>query len=595
MVASEPRKMTVVAPSAQGTLVETPLSHLLVYALDHRLEGTLVIEEPGQRRHAVYFSAGAPTIVHSADPVIRLGDLLVRQGALAASAVEPAVVRARAARKLLGASLIESGAITEEALMSALVEQMAQTLLYLHARPGESAFGYYDGINYLERLEPIAIKANPFPLIWRLFRDAADERRVVEVVNRLGEGSLRLHVAAPIAKFGFEPRVQAVVDVLRAKPQPWVELNGRSLVSESTLRRLLYMLCMLRHLDLPGTAPPVGAHTTPPPGSLPLQPAASRSSSPAPGRTSTTTPAHAVPAHAAPPPKAAQPPATAPTSPSPGARPRLMSSPEADALRAEIKRRAEDTSASYYEILGVPQDATPATIQAAFFQLAKTLHPDRLSPELADVRDLASRVFARLSEAHQVLGDPRRRQEYDSRMQNAENGEDQEQVQRVLRAATAYQKALVLLKRQSLEAAEQEAKLAAETDPEQADYIGLLAWIQSMKPNADLPLLVVKLDKAVDMEENNLRVRWYRGQLLKRLGKEGRAQHDFRFILERDPKHVDAQREVRLFEMRRASGKGKSDPPGRSSSRPPLGKGSSVKPNKTSKPPGVLGRLFKKQ
>jgi hypothetical protein len=73
MVASEPRKMTVVAPSAQGTLVETPLSHLLVYALDHRLEGTLVIEEPGQRRHAVYFSAGAPTIVHSADPVIRLG------------------------------------------------------------------------------------------------------------------------------------------------------------------------------------------------------------------------------------------------------------------------------------------------------------------------------------------------------------------------------------------------------------------------------------------------------------------------------------------------------------------------------------------
>jgi tetratricopeptide (TPR) repeat protein len=149
------------------------------------------------------------------------------------------------------------------------------------------------------------------------------------------------------------------------------------------------------------------------------------------------------------------------------------------------------------------------------------------------------------------------------------------------------------LKLQNLEAAEQEAKQAADGDPDQADYIALLSWIQSMKPNAELGLLLVKLDKAADMEENNLRVRWYRGQLLKRLGKDGRALSDFRFILERDPKHVDAQREIRLFEMRRGSSKGKTDPPGRYSSRPPTGK--SVKPNKPSKPPGVLGRLFKKQ
>jgi curved DNA-binding protein CbpA len=582
--------MTVVAPSAQGSLAETPLSHLLVYALDHRLEGTLVIEEPGQRRHAIYFAGGTPTIVHSAEPVIRLGELLVRLGALPPSAIEPALVRARAERKLLGAALVEAGAIDAAALERALVEQIAQTLLFLHSRPGESAFGYYDGINYLERLEPIALRTNPLPLVWRLFRDAADERRVVEVVHRLGEGSLRLHVAAPIAKFGFEPRIQAVVDVLRAKPQPLVELVGRTLVPETTLQRLLYMLCMLRHLDLPGTAPPIGAQTTPPPGPLPLtsmRPAApSRSPSPPPQRSASPAPTPQAPAP--------QPSHLASQVP-PVPRSKLASSPEADALRTDIKRRAEDTNASYYEILGVPRDAPGTAIQSAFFQLAKTLHPDRLPPDLDDVRDLASRVFARMSEAHQVLGDSRRRREYDERMQiGAETGEDQEQVQRVLRAATAYQKALVLLKRQNLEAAEQEAKQAAEGDPDQADYIALLSWIQSMKPNAELGLLLVRLDKAADMEANNLRVRWYRGQLLKRLGKDGRALQDFRFILERDPKHVDAQREIRLFEMRRGTSKGKSDPPGRYSSRPPTGK-SSVKPNKPSKPPGVLGRLFKKQ
>jgi curved DNA-binding protein CbpA len=562
--------MTVVAPSAQGTLAETPLSHLLVYALDHRLEGTLVIEEPGQRRHAIYFAGGTPTIVHSAEPVIRLGDLLVRLGSVPPGAVEPALVRARADRKLFGAALVESGTITAEVLGQALIEQMAQTLLFLHSRPGESAFGYYDGINYLERLVPISLRPNPLPLIWRLFRDAADERRVVEVVNRLGEGSVRLHVAAPIAKFGFEPRVQAVVDVLRAKPQPLLELFGRALVPESTLQRLLYMWCMLRHLDLPGTAPPVGAQTTPPPGPLPLtsvRPAApSRSPAPPPQRSMSPSPAQVAPAPAMTPAPAPSPDRASQVPPV--QRPRMPSSPESETLRADIKRRAEETNASYYEILGVPRDAPSTAIQSAFFQLAKTLHPDRLGPDLADMRDLASRVFARLSEAHQVLADTRKRREYDSRIQiGAETGEDQEQVQRVLRAATAYQKALVLLKRQNLDAAEQEAKLAADGDPDQADYIALLSWIQSMKPNAELGLLLVKLDKAADMEENNLRVRWYRGQLLKRLGKDGRALQDFRFILERDPKHVDAQREIRLFEMRRGASKGKSDPPGRYSSR----------------------------
>jgi curved DNA-binding protein CbpA len=239
---------------------------------------------------------------------------------------------------------------------------------------------------------------------------------------------------------------------------------------------------------------------------------------------------------------------------------------------------------SYYELLGVPQDATASVIQGAFFQLAKAWHPDRLSAELDDMRELATRVFARMSEAHQLLTDPDRRREYDDVLKKGgvDPGE-LEQVQRVLGATTAYQKALVLLKRNSLQAAEQEARRALDGDPDQADYIGLLAWIEAAKTNPDLERLLLDLDRAVDMEDNNLRVRWYRGQLLKRMGKESRALSDFRFILDRDPKHVDAQREVRLFEMRHGS----SRPKGEAAQRPstqPKDKGST----------SMFGRLFKK-
>jgi hypothetical protein len=76
------------------------------------------------------------------------------------------------------------------------------------------------------------------------------------------------------------------------------------------------------------------------------------------------------------------------------------------------------------------------------------------------------------------------------------------------------------------------------------------------------------------------------------------ALHDFRFIVERDPRHTDAHREVRLYAMRR--GHKQSDPPGFT---PGPGTGpESQGGRKTSPPgrpppsskPGLLNKLFKK-
>ena len=62
----------------------------------------------------------------------------------------------------------------------------------------------------------------------------------------------------------------------------------------------------------------------------------------------------------------------------------------------------------YYEILGVPPDATTTEIREAFYRGAKELHPD-VNPS-----PLAKAEFEALQEAFKVLKNPRDRDRYDS-------------------------------------------------------------------------------------------------------------------------------------------------------------------------------------
>src|SRR5262245_47140422 len=138
--------MTAV-PSAQGSLQQTPLLHLLVYALDRRLNGTLVLEDPTRRKHAILFADGVPTKARPAEAVRRLGEILTELGACEEPAILAALEQAKAERRLLGQVLLEQGAVDEARLASALAEQVCRSVVSLAALPPETAFGYYEGTN----------------------------------------------------------------------------------------------------------------------------------------------------------------------------------------------------------------------------------------------------------------------------------------------------------------------------------------------------------------------------------------------------------------------------------------------------------------
>jgi DnaJ-domain-containing protein 1 len=627
--------------TATGNLQATPFGHLLVYLLDRGLTGSLVLEEPSGEKHAIWFEAGAPAKVKTATPVTYLGQVLVEQRAITREVYERTLQGALHERRLHGQVLLETGAVEIRVLRDALREQLARQVLWLFKLGPGTAYGYYDQVNFLERWgAPEGLRTRPLALIWRGLRKHASAAEIEAVTGRLGQRPIELHVDAPIRRFRFEASEQALIDVLRAKPQPLSSLVASGLAAPDDVKRLVYVLVILRQLELgiPG-AEPVGVDEAPSSSRIPIAPVG-RASMPdineahpigSAGRASIPDVENVVPrpsgdhpiaaapqsgrstaTSSAPPKASSTPPGISSTPPKISSAPPVSSgvpkTPRASGapamslppgvgvaeLRLELEALSERLGGTHYEILGVPPDATASVIQNAFFGLAKRWHPDRLRPEAAELRDQASRVFARVSEASQVLSDAASRRTYDQTLVTGDTTEEAQQVQRVLKATNAFQKGEVLLKRGNLALAEKEALIAFETDPSQADHVALHVWIQAQKPTANLTDLAVQLEKAAKSEPNNLRVRWYRGQLLKRLGRTREALHDFRFIVERDPRHTDAHREVRLYAMRRGN-RPPSDPPNNSPSQPagPDSQGGR-RSSPPAKPGGLLNKLFKK-
>ncbi|MET0412605.1 MAG: DUF4388 domain-containing protein [Polyangiaceae bacterium] len=123
-----------------------------------------------------------------------------------------------------------------------------------------------------------------------------------------------------------------------------------------------------------------------------------------------------------------------------------------------------------------------------------------------------------------------------------------------LSAGAALRAAQECIKRHQLDRAQALAEQLRQQDGSRVESQALLAWIQAQREdprNTRLGHTILSnLNHAIRQEPNNPRIRYYRGQVLKRLGRTEDALKDFRFSARQDPSNLDAIRELRVHNMR---------------------------------------------
>jgi len=697
-------------PAAQGTFEKTPFPHLLVYAYDRQLLGTMEFVGPTGETGTVLFIEGCPIKARTSEPVAYLGQVLQDLGMIDEATLNSSLRRLAEEKRLHGQILLEEGAITQDQLLQGLRMQLARKLQYVAHMPPETTFAYY------EAFDPLAAYGgdedatlDPYPLVWAAIREEPSWEHVHTALTKVGSFGLRIGPEGETDRFCFDPNEQTLIELLRTRTYRMHDLSAAGALSPRLTQLLVYCLLITKQVELvresmvpappapapepePEPEPPSSRNPLPSEASAPAQavarmklqplsvkknnrPAAveekavglpwDRRLTPPSGMAATAQP---VPAAPRPPPAEIEPrtvpraspveieprtvpnqaivpsapiakpiapgppvalpfapeppkpqpaapvvrpaatPAASPVSPrpptagppvsvrSPNPAPAASPRPPAEApappkltvematRRAEIvERAAVIESQNYFEMLGLARDSTPEQATTAFFTLAKLWHPDRVPAPLADVKDECAKIFAHMSEAHQTLLDKDKRSKYMTLLRDGgATPESQDQIIRVLEAATNFQKAEICMKRNDLVQAEDFCKKAIDADPGQAEYQALHAWLDALKPANQSPSMseeiIKRLTKALTINANCERAYFYRGMLQKRLQHEAAAVKDFRKAYELNPRNIDAQREVRLAEMRGGPG---------SAAAGKKKKGEEEKG-------GLLGKLFKK-
>lgn len=534
--------MGVIKPTATGTLSKRPLCELLVYLLSRKLSGSLVLEEATHIKHALLFSDGVLIKSKVASAETRFGDV-----ARSLDVVDDeAIGRALSAQdgRLIGERLLAQGALERPALERVLVTQLFRQVTWLARLDGEVAYGYYEQQDFLQKWagEPLGI--DPLALIATAAFARPPRERIEQACAGLQDSVLRLHPGSRVQRFGLGPKQRVVIDVLRAKPQSLAELETTGLLPSADLRTLLYILIITAHLEV-GTSP-LGVASDEVPQSATINAAAVSTAAAAEYRRRSSGKLRVPRGGSGAPPSSLRAAAAA------------VAAATFTLTREQIEAKlAVLDTADHYQLLELEPDVSAIQLGAAFPVIARRWHPDRLPAELAEHKEAVMRIFSRLTEVHRTLSDVELRQAYDAeRAGSAQEAEEQQQVQRVLGAVSAFRKAEVLLKKRDFAGAEELAELAASNDPDQPEYDALHAWIQARRvhtANGDLAPYVKRLEGAVKRQTNNVRIHYYRACVLKLAGKNGEALREFRHVAELDPNNVEAAREIRLHEMRRHS------------------------------------------
>ncbi|MFN7956028.1 MAG: DnaJ domain-containing protein [bacterium] len=223
-----------------------------------------------------------------------------------------------------------------------------------------------------------------------------------------------------------------------------------------------------------------------------------------------------------------------------------------EGVRAELNERFDALmKQNYFELLSVTKDAAADEVKAAYFKLAKKYHPDRYVSHFSDeeMRRLLE-VSSRLNLAFNELRDPDRHKQYVLKITQPERYEKQQSANRVMEAMMQYEKGKVLFNKQNFPEALKCFEWAIELHATEAEYhymVGQACLRASEGVKPDYERILSALEKAADLQPQTAKYHLGLGYYWKLRGETKRAMRYFKNVKELDPKHHEANREIRLY------------------------------------------------
>jgi curved DNA-binding protein CbpA len=232
-----------------------------------------------------------------------------------------------------------------------------------------------------------------------------------------------------------------------------------------------------------------------------------------------------------------------------------------------------DGGADHFTLLGLTPTAAPDQIRAAYFGLARQIHPDRLaSLGYDDSERHAHRVTAELNTAFAVLSDGKRRKDYIALLQRGgESAVAQEQAKaeevgkKAVAAEEAFRRGEMAMRRDQIATAIEEFRKAIELKNDEPDYHAMLAWAQFCAAPDKAAVATdtrLALEKAISRSSpKHVTAHFYLGRVERMLGRDQDALRHFMDVLSVAANHTEARSEIRAIQARIAS-----NPPDKSKS-----------------------------
>lgn len=557
-----------------GDLARTPLAAVLLEALNQHADGVLAVEHGGGTSR-LWFRAGQPVGAQVFTGFRPLGHMLLQAGKIDVDALSRSLAEMSATGRPQGEILVTLGLVSRQDVDEALEDQQA---------------GYFALIAALDAGGFTFDATQPVP-DWTRGSRLSPLRTIVDALERPQAGALVISALQPVAQggarlasgypevadhFRWSPPERALVERLSRPATLEVFFAPQGGVAPERARAVLAALLLL------GLAVPAAERAAPSGETVAgLSLAGVAAAAALQGEAPSTSPAvplrRSDPAeararrqrllskamqnmgvgpfgarHAATPPSGAG--ADAPAGPAftppPGQARAVAGSAEAALRQALLEVAPRARERSLFTRLGLPEGAGKDEVKKAFLQIARQFHPDRFaSPALGDLKGAVSDFFTAINEAYEVLSDDRKRAEHLAAAKGAASP------QRAESARIDFQKGEACIRTRDFARARGflESAIRADGRPE---YQAALAWTYVVDPAgkdlAKARALVVEAarDAACD------RAQYVAGIVARDEGNEAEAERYFRAAVAANPRHVDALRELKQVEGRRALRRG---------------------------------------